>query len=72
MGAVDDYLTTVDPAATGACARNGTCKTIQAAVDVSEANDTIRVMPGVYKENVALDIVRLRLTEMTGGLSNPG
>lgn len=45
--------TTVDPAATG-CARGATCKTINGAVGASQANDTIRILPGIYAEDVAV------------------
>ena len=33
--------TTVDPGATGTCARGATCKTINAALDVSVASDKV-------------------------------
>jgi PKD repeat protein len=46
--------TTVDPAASGACARGGTCKTINEAVTASSAGDTLVVKPGSYAETVAL------------------
>lgn len=53
--------TTVDPAATGTCARAATCKTITAALDVSMASDTVKVKAGNYAENVDADVAQVTL-----------
>jgi hypothetical protein len=46
--------TTVDPAASGTCARGGSCTTIAGAVGVAQAADTIHVKAGSYSEAVTV------------------
>lgn len=58
--------TTVDPTSTATCARGGTCATISAAENVSQANDTIDVKAGVYAENVTTNVAGLKITGTPG------
>ncbi|MEJ7893667.1 MAG: PKD domain-containing protein [Solirubrobacteraceae bacterium] len=58
--------TTVDPGATGTCARGAMCKTVNAAIDVSMASDTVKVKAGTYPENVNADVAQVTLAGDAG------
>lgn len=60
--------TTVDSAATGGCARGGTCALINGAIGVSEPGDTVAIKAGQYGENVDVDVAQLTLAAAPGAV----
>jgi len=53
--------TTVDAASGATCAQGGVCKTIGAAVGVSQAGDTLKVKAGTYSEDVTVPVALTNL-----------
>lgn len=55
-----------DAAANGCGAASAPCETINHAIDLATRNDRIRVGPGIYQENVFIDVEGLKLESRAG------